>query len=287
MNYELQADAAGGCEVIGFVDSEPHPALGVSGPAHLGGVGELERILMHRVVDDVLIGLPIKSRYEEIQQTLNACARVGVPAKYSADPFRSSLWVPMINGRSGTPAVSLLVARDDYRLMIKRGIDLVGAAVLLVLLSPLMLILALLVKLTSRGPVFFAQERFGYMKRRFRMHKFRTMVVGAEQLQVELEDRNEAAGPVFKIRKDPRLTWAGQFLRRSSLDELPQLWNVLTGEMSLVGPRLCQCVMCPVHRALAHAAVLRTARADLFMADQWPKQPVLRPVDRTRSGVHQ
>ncbi len=85
--------------------------------------------------------------------------------------------------------------------------------------------------------MFFAQERYGYMKRRFRMLKFRTMVENAEALQIELEVQNEASGPVFKIRNDPRITPVGRFLRRSSLDELPQLWHVLTGEMSLVGPR--------------------------------------------------
>jgi exopolysaccharide biosynthesis polyprenyl glycosylphosphotransferase len=238
MYQDLQADPLGGCEVVGFVDSEPHPALGgIGGPAHLGGVAELDQILMHRVVDDVLIGLPIKSRYEEIQQSLGACARVGVPAKYPADLFRSTLGIPMADGRIATPILSLLSAPEDHRLLIKRGFDVVGAVVLLVLLSPLMLGVALLVRLTSTGPVFFAQERYGYMKRRFRMHKFRTMVVGAEQLQGALEDRNEVAGPLFKIREDPRLTVVGRFLRRSSLDELPQLWNVLTGEMSLVGPR--------------------------------------------------
>jgi lipopolysaccharide/colanic/teichoic acid biosynthesis glycosyltransferase len=106
-----------------------------------------------------------------------------------------------------------------------------------VVCAPLMLAIAIAIKLTSRGPVLFTQDRYGYLKRLFRMYKFRTMVAGAEWLQSELETRNEASGPVFKISDDPRLTLVGRFLRRSSLDELPQLWNVLTGEMSLVGPR--------------------------------------------------
>jgi len=97
--------------------------------------------------------------------------------------------------------------------------------------------IAVAVELTSSGPALFAQERFGYMKRRFRMYKFRTMVADAERFQGDLEAQNEAAGPVFKIRADPRITALGRFLRRTSLDELPQLWNVLVGEMSLVGPR--------------------------------------------------
>jgi exopolysaccharide biosynthesis polyprenyl glycosylphosphotransferase len=192
---------------------------------------------MHRVVDGVIVCLPIKSRYEEIQQALATCARVGVPAKYPADLFRSGLGVSFSDGSAATRVFYVAVAPNDYRLLIKRAMDVLGAAALLVLLSPLILAVALVVKLTSPGPVFFTQERYGYMKRRFRMLKFRTMVDGAEQMQADLEHRNEASGPVFKIRDDPRVTGIGRFLRRSSLDELPQLWHVLTGEMSLVGPR--------------------------------------------------
>ena len=103
--------------------------------------------------------------------------------------------------------------------------------------APLWVVIAIAIKLTSPGPVFFAQERYGWRKRRFRMFKFRTMVTGAEALQGSLESRNEADGPVFKIADDPRVTRVGRFLRRTSLDELPQFVNVLRGEMSLVGPR--------------------------------------------------
>ena len=237
MHAELRSDPLHAL-VIGFVDSEPHAALATAdGPVHLGGVNDLERILMHRVVDDVFIGLPIKSRYEEIQQALTACERVGIPARYPADLFRTPLGLPSFNGHVATPVLSLLVTPGDYRLAVKRAMDLLVASMLLLALAPVMLAVAVLVKLTSRGPVFFRQQRYGYLKRRFRMYKFRTMVVGAERLQANLESSNEASGPVFKIRDDPRLTPIGRFLRRCSLDELPQLWNVLKGEMSLVGPR--------------------------------------------------
>jgi exopolysaccharide biosynthesis polyprenyl glycosylphosphotransferase len=121
--------------------------------------------------------------------------------------------------------------------MVKRIIDLIGSAALLVALAPLFALVALLIKLDSPGPIFFAQERVGYNKRRFKVLKFRTMVVEAEQQQQMLEHLNEVEGPVFKIRKDPRITRIGAFLRRFSIDELPQLINVLKGEMSLVGPR--------------------------------------------------
>jgi exopolysaccharide biosynthesis polyprenyl glycosylphosphotransferase len=126
---------------------------------------------------------------------------------------------------------------DGLQLVAKRWIDLCGSVILLFVLSPILLIVAALIKLDSPGPVFFRQERVGLYKRRFRLIKFRTMVDGADRQQQVLEHLNEAAGPVFKIREDPRITRLGKFLRRFSIDELPQLLNVLKGEMSLVGPR--------------------------------------------------
>jgi exopolysaccharide biosynthesis polyprenyl glycosylphosphotransferase len=120
---------------------------------------------------------------------------------------------------------------------IKRVLDFGGALIGLVLCLPLMLLVAFLIKVTSPGPVLFTQMRCGRNRRHFKMYKFRTMVEDAEVRQLDLEDRNENAGPLFKIRADPRVTRVGAFLRRSSIDELPQLWNVLCGEMSLVGPR--------------------------------------------------
>jgi exopolysaccharide biosynthesis polyprenyl glycosylphosphotransferase len=232
---ELQHDRLRANEVIGFVDSEPHPALRDSGATYLGTEEDLERILMGSVVDDVIIGLPIKSRYASIHRSIAACERVGVPAKYPGDLFHDASSNPR-NGHT-TPLLSVLREPDGSSRAVKRCIDVVGAAMILVALAPVMVAVALVIKVTSRGPVLFVQKRYGYMKRRFRMYKFRTMVVDAEQLQAGLEHRNEATGPVFKIRDDPRLTRVGRFLRRTSLDELPQLWHVLTGEMSLVGPR--------------------------------------------------
>lgn len=120
---------------------------------------------------------------------------------------------------------------------LKRAIDVVGAATALVVLSPVMLAAALAVKLTSPGPVFFRQERAGLGGRPFAFYKFRSMCVDAEQRKQELLAKNEQTGPVFKMAADPRITPVGRFLRRTSIDELPQLWNVLTGDMSLVGPR--------------------------------------------------
>ena len=120
---------------------------------------------------------------------------------------------------------------------VKRVIDIAFSGVLLCLLLPLFVLVAIVIKLASAGPVFFTQERLGLNKKVIRILKFRTMVQGAEDQQAELEDLNEASGPVFKIKDDPRITPVGRFLRRTSIDELPQLINVLMGEMSLVGPR--------------------------------------------------
>jgi exopolysaccharide biosynthesis polyprenyl glycosylphosphotransferase len=119
----------------------------------------------------------------------------------------------------------------------KRLLDIIVSSFLLILLAPILLVVAMLVKFGSVGPVFFVQERVGLNKRRLRIYKFRTMIADAEKKQMDLECLNEADGPVFKIKDDPRVTRLGRFLRKASIDELPQLLNVLKGDMSLVGPR--------------------------------------------------
>ena len=134
-------------------------------------------------------------------------------------------------------AVAAHASSEDGRLIVKRCLDVALAILALVCTAPILLLSALAIKVTSPGPILFIQERYGLNKRRFRMYKFRTMVADAETQQHLLEEFNEATGPVFKIREDPRLTRVGKILRRLSIDEMPQLLNVLRGEMSLVGPR--------------------------------------------------
>lgn len=121
--------------------------------------------------------------------------------------------------------------------MAKRAIDITLGSVLIIAISPLMAIAAIAIKLSSPGSVFFTQDRVGYNKRIFNLFKFRTMMVGAEKLQGDLEEQNEMDGPVFKIKDDPRIFKVGRWLRKWSIDELPQLFNVIKGDMSLVGPR--------------------------------------------------
>jgi exopolysaccharide biosynthesis polyprenyl glycosylphosphotransferase len=236
LERELRASGADEYNVVGFIDATDHRPATSRPVTLLGTLSDLETILMRQAVDEVLITLPIKSRYTEIQSALESCERVGVPARYLADLFDP------IKGRSGNHGgrPSLVMTPPSpagWRLVAKRLIDLTVALFALALLSPLLLIAAVAIKLTSPGPVLFTQERYGLSRRRFRMYKLRTMVADAEALQVTLESLNEASGPVFKIREDPRITPVGRVLRRTSLDELPQLFNVVLGDMSLVGPR--------------------------------------------------
>jgi exopolysaccharide biosynthesis polyprenyl glycosylphosphotransferase len=223
--------------LVGFVDRPADVSSQFVRRRLLGSVEELDRILIEYAVDEVLVALPIKSCYAMIQQTIDVCERAGVQANYLADVFRTSLAKPRYDESHNTPVVSMRVVTDDRRMVVKRAIDIVGATVGLVVCAPLLLLIALAIKLTSPGPAFYTQVRHGLRRRRFRLFKFRTMVTNAEAMQPMLESRNEAAGPVFKIRQDPRTTKIGRLLRRLSLDELPQLVNVLRGDMSLVGPR--------------------------------------------------
>jgi exopolysaccharide biosynthesis polyprenyl glycosylphosphotransferase len=223
--------------VVGFVDSPgPHQQAGDICQRMLGDLPDLEDILARRHVDKVLITLPVKSCYEQIQGAIDACQRLGVEAQYLTDLFSSSR-AASFERTHGIPFLRLTRVSDDYRVVIKRLFDVTIAATALVLASPLLAVVAAAIYVVDGSPVLFSQPRYGYNRRLFRMYKFRTMVVDAESLQSGLEDQNEAAGPVFKIQRDPRITPLGRFLRRTSLDELPQLWNVLKGDMAVVGPR--------------------------------------------------
>jgi exopolysaccharide biosynthesis polyprenyl glycosylphosphotransferase len=234
----LNQDSSNKYDIMGFVDSKHGHGVPPEVRARLlGSIDNLENILVRSTVDRVLITLPVRSCYAEIQRTIRICERVGVESHYLSDVFALSVARQRYDDDERFPFVKLQVVSDDARLIVKRVIDVAGAVAGLVLLSPLLLLCALLVKFTSPGPIFFAQDRYGLNRRLFKMIKFRTMVHDAEARQLELERLNESQGPVFKIRRDPRLTAIGWFLRKSSIDELPQLINVLRGEMSLVGPR--------------------------------------------------
>jgi exopolysaccharide biosynthesis polyprenyl glycosylphosphotransferase len=226
-----------GFRLIGMLDSECQSGHPWVRERFLGDLDSLERRLAGSVVDEVMIALPVRSCYEQIQRVIEVCERLGVEVSYPADIFRSSLGVARYAAGHPLSGVALRMVPAERQRHLKRGVDVAGSLLALVLVGPLLAGIALAVRLSSPGPVLFRQERFGYNRRRFTMYKFRTMVAGAETQQDRLEALNEAGGPLFKIRDDPRVTPLGRFLRRTSLDELPQLVNVLRGEMSLVGPR--------------------------------------------------
>lgn len=223
-------------QLLGFVDSNPHHGIELMGPL-LCGVRDLEQLLMHQPIDEVIIGLPLKSHFGEVETIVAICGRAGVQMQYSLDLFNTEIAKSRkIDAERGHQVV-LEMVHGDQRMLLKNAVDRTLAAFGLFLLWPLFAVIAIAMKITDPGPIFFTQQRFGLNKRRFGMIKFRSMVVDAEARQAALEHMNENAGPTFKMKRDPRVTRIGALLRSTSLDELPQLINVFRGEMSLVGPR--------------------------------------------------
>lgn len=233
---ELKSHAKCKYNLLGVVASSPTETGGECLPP-LGRISDLEEILMRQVVDEVIVALPVKSHYSSIERVIAVCERVGVQVQYPEDLFDISWSSHCHRVNEDCPRVVLKMVTEDYRHRIKRALDIAGAFFGLIALAPLYLVVAILIKSTSKGPILFRQERYGLGKRTFRIYKFRTMYQNAEAAQAELEHMNQKSGPVFKIFKDPRITKVGAFLRKTSIDELPQLINVLKGQMSLVGPR--------------------------------------------------
>ncbi|HLV60507.1 MAG TPA: sugar transferase [Fredinandcohnia sp.] len=217
---------------ITLPDAPPPP-----GVRHLGHLGDAERILRSEVVDEVVFVIP-GTHLAEVEHAFIAAEDLGLATKLSLGflPARKSRIDYEEVG--GTPFLGFTTApTHPISLALKRAFDIVVSAVALVLCAPLFLVIAIAIKLDSPGPVFFGQVRSGLNGRRFTLWKFRSMVVDAEKRLAALRDKNEMSGPVFKMKDDPRVTRVGRFLRRTSLDELPQFWNVLVGQMSVVGPR--------------------------------------------------
>lgn len=225
-----------GYRLVGCVD-DLRPG-GESALPWLGTLADLPKVLSHTIVDEVFIALPMRSGYQQIQEAVLRCEEQGTLVTLPTDFFAARLARTRMGNIDDQPVLYLsAVPENDWRIGVKQFIDFVGPLILIVLLSPVLLGVAIAVRCTSKGPVIFKQTRVGLNKRPFTLYKFRTMVQDAEVQQAALEHQNEASGPVFKIRNDPRITSIGSFLRKTSLDELPQLFNVLKGDMSLVGPR--------------------------------------------------
>jgi exopolysaccharide biosynthesis polyprenyl glycosylphosphotransferase len=226
--------------VIGVLDDETVRGLDFCGSiiTYMGKCGSLSRMLREYSIDDLFIGLPLRSNFETIRRIGQTAQRRGVAVHMLTDLFQSQHAPTQPMHLREIPLLSLSpVSENRLALAAKRAIDFVGSSALLVALSPLFLLTAVVIKLDSKGPVFFLQERAGCNQRRFKMVKFRTMVANAEELRPALAAQNEVQGPAFKLSADPRVTRVGTFMRKHSIDELPQLINVWKGEMSLVGPR--------------------------------------------------
>jgi exopolysaccharide biosynthesis polyprenyl glycosylphosphotransferase len=198
----------------------------------------LAEYLRRNVIDEVAIYLPFGSFYRHSSDVAGLCEQHGITMRFNSDIFglKTTRWsAEQFDGEQYVTTYT--GSLEEWPRIIKRLLDISLAAFAILALSPLLVLAAVAIKVTSPGPILFAQERIGLNKRRFKIFKFRTMVPNAERLMGNLEEKNEMSGPVFKIRNDPRITPVGKLLRRSSIDELPQLLNVLKGEMSLVGPR--------------------------------------------------
>jgi exopolysaccharide biosynthesis polyprenyl glycosylphosphotransferase len=189
------------------------------------------------IIDEVLY-FKTKVIPAEVRNTVRSCEELGVvfSLNYTDQNNKLTNAIKTIIGNQKF-LTFINIPHNSFALAIKKIMDISGSVLLIICLSPVLLLISILIKLTSKGPVVFKQARVGLRGRQFSLYKFRTMIVNAEKLKKDLEAENEMDGPVFKIKDDPRVTKLGRFLRRTGLDELPQLFNILKGEMSLIGPR--------------------------------------------------
>lgn len=234
----LMAQPELGFEVMGFVDDDPERgSTNIGRFKALGSTANLPAILADGQVDQVIITLPWQHR-RQILALAGQCTRAGVRPRVVPDLFQMSLSMVEMQNIAGIPMITPSETQlSPWELLFKRSTDVIGSILILLLLSPLLLLIALAIRLDSPGPVIFSQPRVGRDGKLFRVFKFRTMVKNADEIKDQVRHLNEAQGQMFKIRNDPRVTRVGHLLRRTSLDEMPQLWNTLLGDMSLVGPR--------------------------------------------------
>ncbi|MBK8597520.1 MAG: sugar transferase [Holophagales bacterium] len=239
LGAEIRKRAELGYHLLGYIDDIPPtgPAT-CQGEKHLGSLDSVEEILASLPADEVIIALPVRSQYRTIARIIAAAEDRGLMVRIPTSLFELRLSKATVDHLDDLPMITLQppMSSSDF-LVVKRLMDIVVSLAALVFLFPLFVLLAVLIRIDSRGGVLFFQERVGQGMKRFRIVKFRTMVPEAEARVGELESCNEVAGAAFKMKNDPRVTRLGRALRKLSLDELPQFWNVLKGDMSLVGPR--------------------------------------------------
>ncbi len=236
----LEANETRGMRLFGFIRIRTGPpqalAPGLTRSYPVVSLPELPELLRRQVIDEVIF-VVAKEDLEKLEDTFLVCEEEGVKTRVLLSFFPQAISRVYLERLGSKPLLTFSATPEDESLLFKRGLDFILALLMLMALSPLLLILAALVKLTSPGPIFFSQTRCGLGGRRFTLHKFRSMRADADLLREELEALNEVDGPVFKIRNDPRCTPIGRFMRKFSLDELPQLINIIRGDMSFVGPR--------------------------------------------------
>ncbi len=225
-----------GARLFGFVSIRGED-VGRAGSDPVYRIEEVPDLIRRHVIDEVIFAVS-REELEKLEETFLFCEQEGVKTRVWLNVFPHSTSHVYLERLHGIPLLTFSsTPADESLLFLKRAVDVFMAGGLLVVLSPLLLLLSVAVFLTSRGPVFYRQERCGLGGRRFTLFKFRSMRAGADEMREELEALNERDGAAFKIRHDPRCTLLGAWMRRFSLDELPQLWNVLKGDMSFVGPR--------------------------------------------------
>lgn len=241
MARRIDANQVLGYKIVGFISEQPdhtfRPALQTNYPV-VGSLRDLQAILEKGPVDEIILCVPFMNHISSIGEAVRLAQELGIVVRLFPDQASTQLLSRLHLERfEGDYVITLFREQMLMQLLGKRLMDIALSLLGLLLLSPLLITIALIIKFTSPGPVLFAQERVGMNKRRFKLLKFRSMYADAEKRRRELEHLNEMDGPVFKIKNDPRVTPIGRFIRKTSIDELPQLVNVLRGQMSLVGPR--------------------------------------------------
>ena len=226
-----------GYRIVGLIDDQLDNTLNIGPVPAVEGLYRLPYVVAEQHIDEVVVALPW-SDHQRILAIFQECEKLGIRARTVPDLFQLSLNRVDVEDLGGIPLIGLrTVAIHGTNLLVKRIMDIVVGVLIMIPMLPVMGLLALAIRLDSPGPIIFKQKRVGMHHKEFVVYKFRSMRVGAEEEHARLLVHNEMTGPLFKMRDDPRRTRVGRFLRKTSLDELPQLFNVFKGDMSLVGPR--------------------------------------------------
>lgn len=238
VKYKIDQHPGWGMKVVGFVAVDASQTNQTTyGLERLGDLKDLPEKIHENVVDEVIFAIPI-GYLDRIEDAVRQCEEQGIKTQIAMHFYTPTIAKTYVEDMDGLPLLTYSsIPEDIAKLFLKRMFDAIASGVGLILLSPFLAAIAVSVWCTSNGPILFRQRRIGLNGRIFTCYKFRTMVANAEELREGLSDLNEMSGPVFKIKDDPRVTKFGWWLRKYSMDELPQLFNVVMGDLSLVGPR--------------------------------------------------